>query len=275
MADTLLAGRRIVITAQRRAEDLAGALERHGAVVEHAATLSVVPHVDDAELLSRTRDLVEHAPDIVIVTTGVGLTGWLAAAREAGLEDALPAALDRARLMVRGPKALGAARAAGLRVDFVAATETDAEIRDVLLRENVTGRRVAIQHHGAGADGLDEALTRAGADVVPVVVYRWGPAPDPAAVEKAVRHVAAGEVDAVLFTAAPGAGAFLDAAAGMGLLDACVTAFRSGRVLAAAVGNVTSAPLEAAGVPVLVPDRFRLGALVRAVVTALEPTATR
>jgi hypothetical protein len=39
----------------------------------------------------------------------------------------------------------------------------------------VSGLRIAVQHHGSGADGLDEAFAEAGATVSSVVVYSWGP----------------------------------------------------------------------------------------------------
>ena len=45
--------------------------------------------------------------------------------------------LDRVRLVARGPKARGALQAAGLRADWVAESETSAEIADFLLTEGV------------------------------------------------------------------------------------------------------------------------------------------
>ncbi|WP_265445537.1 uroporphyrinogen-III synthase [Flexivirga meconopsidis] len=268
MAD--LQGCRIVLTGQRRSAELAAALERRGATVDHAATLSVVPHVDDAELLSRTRELIASPPDWVIITTGVGFTGWMEAADAAGLAAPLVDLLSHARLVARGPKARGALQAAGLTADWVAESETSAEIRDFLLTEGVAGRRIAVQHHGAGADGLDEAFDEAGADVCSLVVYRWGPAPDPAAVVDAVHRVARQDCDAVTFTAAPGAAAFLDAAEREGVLADVVSAFADpAGVLAAAVGDTTAKPLRDKGIEPLVPDRFRMGALVRVLVAEL------
>jgi uroporphyrinogen-III synthase len=122
-----------------------------------------------------------------------------------------------------------------------------------------------VQHHGAGADGLDEAFLAAGARVRSLVVYRWGPAPDPAALDASVRAVAAGEIDAVVFTSAPGAAAWLAAADEAGVGGAVVDRLRSGTV-AAAVGPTTARPLVERGVQPLVPDRGRLGSLVRALV---------
>lgn len=265
-----LRGCRVILTGQRRSAELAAALERRGATILHAPTLSVVPHVDDAELLSRTKELITRPPDTVVVTTGVGFTGWIEAADAAGLAEPLLAMLGAAQLVARGPKARGAIQAAGLSADWVAESETSAEIREFLLAEGVAGRRIAVQHHGAGADGLDEAFATAGADVCSLIVYRWGPAPDAEAVRVAVRAVADAECDAITFTSAPGAAAFLQAARDEDLLVEVLTALTDpAGVLPAAVGDITAAPLRELGIEPLVPDRFRMGALVRTVVTQL------
>ena len=263
-----LAGRRIVLTAQRRAEQLASALERHGGEIVHAPTLSVIPHIDDPELVTRTRDLIQHRPDIVVVTTGVGITGWGDVAEAAGLREEWHAMLAGARIYARGPKARGAIQAAGLTAHWVADSEMSAEIKETLLGEGVAGLRIAVQHHGAGADGLDEAFVAAGAEVSSLVIYRWGPAPEPAAVVDAVRLVAERRCDAVAFTSAPGAAAFLTAAEEQGLLSAMIEAFNES-VLAAAVGNVTAAPLWDKGIRTVIPERFRLGALARLLISEL------
>lgn len=126
---------------------------------------------------------------------------------------------------------------------------------------------MAVQHHGSGADGLDELFHRHGADVVSLTVYRWGPPPDAAVVARSVASCAAGEVDAVLFTSAPGASEWLSAARETGALQDILDRVDQGRLLFAAVGPVTAGPLRAVGIAPLVPDRGRLGALVRAVVT--------
>lgn len=264
-----LAGARILITAQRRAAELGAALERRGAVVEHAPVLSAVPHVDDAVLLEHTRLLLADPPDVLVATTGVGITGWVEAADAAGLAVDLIAVLAGSRLVARGPKARGALLALGLEPDWVAESETSAEIRDELLREGVAGLRIAVQHHGAGSDGLDEAFAEAGADVVSLVVYRWAPPTDPGRAAAAVRRVATRELDGVAFTSAPGAAAFLEIAAAEGVEQAVLAALRSGQVLAAAVGSTTAGPLREAGIDPLVPDRFRMGALVRTLVHEL------
>lgn len=264
--DAVLAGTTIVVAADRRAGDLASALERRGARVYRAPALSIVPNADDEELLRRTRDLIADPPEIVVVTTGVGLRGWMDAAHENDLAEQLHRALSGSQFIARGPKAHGAIQQAGFLADWVAESETAAEVAEYLLASPVAGRRIAVQHHGAGADGLDEMLTDRGADVVSLTVYRWGPPPDPARVQRSVEQAAAGDVDAVLFTSAPGAAEWTRAARRAGALDAVRRRAAAGRLLLAAVGPITATPLVQARLRATVAERGRLGSLARCVI---------
>jgi len=262
-----LDGCTVVLAVDRRSSELAAALERHGALVRHAPALTIVPHTDDEALVAATRRLIARPPHIVVATTGVGFRGWMEAADEAGMLEELHRVLSAARIVARGPKARGAIQQAGLAADWVAESETSAELGDYLLAGGIAGRRVAVQHHGSGADGLDELFARAGAEVVSLTVYRWGPPPDPAKVARGVSATARGEVDAVLFTSAPGAAEWRAAADRAGVLERIVTLSRSGRLLMAAVGPITAGPLVDAGLAPLIAERGRLGSLVRSVVT--------
>jgi uroporphyrinogen-III synthase len=226
----------------------------------------MVPNESDTLLIAGTRALLADPPDIAVVTTGIGFRAWIEAADAVGLADDLIAALGRARLVARGPKARGAIQAAGLQADWVAESETSAEIAEVLLDEGVAGRRITVQHHGSGADGLDEAFTAAGARVQSLVVYRWGPPPDPAALDASVRSTAAGEIDTVVFTSAPGCSAWLAAVDAAGVDAQVRSLFQVGSVVAAAVGPITAQPLIDRDILPLVPARGRLGALVRTIV---------
>ncbi|MBT8798812.1 uroporphyrinogen-III synthase [Microbacterium flavum] len=262
-----LEGCTIVIAVDRRSGELAAALERHGAHVRHAPALTIVSHIDDDALIARTRELIRTPPEILVVTTGVGFRGWMEAADEAGLIDDVHVALRDAQIVARGPKARGAIQQAGFAADWVAESETSGELGEFLVAEGVTGRRVAVQHHGSGADGLDELFTDHGADVVSLTVYRWGPPPDATAVRRSVVSAAAGEVDAVLFTSAPGAYEWIAEAERADALHDIRARSGKGRLLLAAVGPITAGPLIEAGLEPLIAERGRLGSLVRSVVT--------
>jgi uroporphyrinogen-III synthase len=265
----VLAGCRVLVTAQRRADELGSALARRGAEVVHAPTLGVVARIDEEGLVRRTAELAQAPPDLVVVTTGVGFRGWLETAEAAGWGEQLLEALGRTRLVARGPKAQGALQTAGLRADWVAESETSAEIIDFLLDEGVAGLRIAVQHHGAGDTAVDDAFFRAGADVVPLEVYRWGPPQHPDLVVQAARAAGAGQFDAVLFTSAPGAQAWLDSLDRAAVRGEVAAQVQRGRLLLAAVGPVTAEPLALAGLVARRPVRSRMGGLVRLVMTEL------
>ena len=267
--EPVLAGCRILVTAQRRADELGAALVRRGATVVVAPALGMVAQVDEPALLEATRKIIAEPVDVLVVTTGTGFRGWLETAATAGLADDLLSALTHVRLIARGPKAKGALQAAGLRADWVAKSETAAEIADFLLAEGVDQQRIAVQRHGAGDDGLDARLSAGGASVTSLEIHRWGPPPDPGLLHEATEDVAAGGYDAVLFTSAPGAAAWLTELRRLGGLDHVRELVSSGRLLVAAVGPVTAEPLRVAGLEVSVPERWRMGALVRLLVTEL------
>ncbi|GGD40606.1 uroporphyrinogen-III synthase [Microbacterium faecale] len=261
-----LEGCSVVVAVDRRSGELQAALERHGATVQRAPALSIIPHIDDAALLDATHALIHSAPDIVVATTGVGFRGWVEAAHEADLADDLARSFAGARIVARGAKARGAVQQAGFDVHWTAASETAQEVGEFLLASDVAGKRIAVQHHGSGADGLDELLRAHGATVVSLSVYRWGPPVDPEAVRQSVAQAAEGSVDAVLFTAAPGADAWLDVAESRGALDDIRDRAARGHLVMAAVGPITARPLDRRGVPAVIASRGRLGSLVRLVV---------
>ncbi|MGV0803309.1 uroporphyrinogen-III synthase, partial [Mycolicibacterium elephantis] len=87
----------------------------------------MVPLPDDDALRANTEALIATPPDIVIATTGIGLRGWIEAADGWGLAADLTAALAKARVVSRGPKATGALRAAGLHEEWSPDSESSRE----------------------------------------------------------------------------------------------------------------------------------------------------
>ncbi|MEE1767739.1 uroporphyrinogen-III synthase [Streptomyces sp. JV185] len=257
-----LVGFTVGVTAARRAEEFGALLERRGATVLRAPALRIVPLADDGELLAATREIIDSVPDTVVVTTAVGFRGWIEAATGWGLGDRLPAALRGAELLVRGPKAKGAVRAAGLTESWSAASESMAEVLDRLLAEGVTGRRIALQLHGEPLPGFIESLRAAGAEVLPVPVYRWTGPEDIAPLDRLLDTTLARGLDALTFTSAPAAASLLGRAERRGLLPEMLGALRDD-VLVACVGPVTAQPLRARGIGTVQPERFRIAPLVQ------------
>jgi uroporphyrinogen-III synthase len=265
-----LAGFTVAVTAARRREELSALLQRRGARTIEAPAIRIIPTQDDDLLRSATEACITHPPDVVVATTGIGFRGWMEAADGWGLGEPLRLQFAAAELLVRGPKAKGAVRAAGLAEAWSPESESTDEVLTRLLGEGVVGRRVAVQLHGEPLPGFE----RAGAIVVEVPVYRWVPAEDIRPLRRLVEQIATKQVDCVTFTSAPAVASMLTVARKDGREAALLAALRS-EVLAACVGPVTAAPLQRLGIPTVQPERARLGALVRTVVEELPARRTR
>jgi uroporphyrinogen-III synthase len=268
-----LTGYRVAVTSARRADELCALLRRHGATVGSAAAIVMVALPDDAELHRNTEALIAQPPDILIATTGIGFRGWIAAADGWGLANPLTTVLASARIVSRGPKATGALRAAGLREEWSPKSESSREVLHYLQESGIAGHRIAVQLHGATEDWdpfpefVDE-LRRAGAEVVPIRVYRWRPAPAGGEFDQLITQIAQQQYDAVSFTSAPAVAATLMRAGDLGISDRLLNALRS-HVRAMCVGPVTAQPLKRLGVPTSSPERMRLGALARHIAETL------
>jgi uroporphyrinogen-III synthase len=262
-----LTGYRIAVTSARRAEELSALLRRNGAEVCSAPAINMIALPDDDELHGNTEALIATPPDILVAHTGIGMRGWLAAAEGWGVANQLIAALSSARIVARGPKATGALRSAGLHEEWSPKSESSTELLKYLLESGVSGMRIAVQLHGA-ADAWDPfpefvgGLRSAGAEVVPIRVYRWKSTALGGEFDQLVTGIARRHFDAVSFTSAPAAAAVLERSRDLDIEDQLLRALRT-NVHAMCVGPVTSQPLIRKGVPTSAPERMRLGALAR------------
>lgn len=269
-----LAGFTVGVTAARRAEELIALLQRKGAQVLHGPAIRIVPLADDREALTATRAVLAAPVDLVVVTTGIGFRGWMDAADGWGIGEQLRAAMGGATVYCRGPKARGAVRAAGLVDAWSPPSEESAELLEHLLTMDLHGKRVAIQLHGEPLRHFVSALRAAGAEVVEVPVYRWiGPA-DLAPLDRLIDALVGGQLDAVTFTSAPAVASLLARAADLGHREAVLAALRSD-VLACCVGPVCALPLVELDVPCSLPDRGRIGSMVRQLVHDLPARTAR
>jgi len=266
--DRALAGYRIGITSSRRVEELTSMLERHGAVVESAPALMTLSCAEDVQLRDATVACIQAPPDMLIANTGVGMRGWFEAAADWGLGVKLTESLGGCEILARGPKAVGAVRAAGLRETWVSTSENLDDILAHLRERDLAGIRIVLQEHGTSTSAVAAALERQGAEVTVVTVYRVLPAADQAPLFRLVDLVADRQLDAVVFTAAPAVRVLMDVAAAAGRKQELVDALRV-HVIAACVGPVTAEAFAQWGIPVIQPARSRLGALAREIVVQL------
>ena len=241
-------------------------LTRRGAQVVHGPVMHTTLLHDSDATLRATEQALEAPPELVVLTTGIGTRSWFAAAESAGLDGRLREAGGAATVLARGPKARSAAIGAGLEVDWQAGDETSAEVLRHVATLDVAGRRVVVQRDG-GDPVLADGIRALGADVVDVPIYRWHLPEVTAPAVRLIDAACAGRLDAVTFTCAYAVANTFAIAPDPDALRAAL----AGPGLAIAVGPVCAAALRRHGVErVVEPPRARLGAMVKALVAALE-----
>jgi uroporphyrinogen-III synthase len=258
-----LAGYRVAVTADRRAEEQIALLERRGASIVLAPTVRTLPIVDGDQLGAAIEAVIEHPPDVVVLLTGIGTRGMLAAAEGMGRDDGFVDALRDAVVIARGPKAMGAGTTAGLEVTWRAPSERSSEILERLTPDAEAGARIAVQRDGERTPYLADALAALGADVVDIPVYRWELPDDTRAAIRLVEQLIDRDVDAVTFTSSPAVRHLVEIAADAGRRTEVIDALQAD-VVAVCVGPVCAETAVGLGIPAaVVPNRARLGAMVQ------------
>lgn len=257
----------VLILESRRSRELAALVSTYGGRPFPAPALREVPVDSNPQVLHFARALIADEVDLVVLLTGVGTRALLAVVEEAGLRDAFIAALGRTKIAVRGPKPLAVLRE--LKVQpWVIAPEPNTwrELLGALDAATESGPlnsfRVVIQEYGARSTDLEEGLQARGCHVTSVPVYRWALPEDMAPLESAVKAVAAGQLDVVLFTSATQAVHFFQTAAALNLEEPARRAMS--RMVVASIGPTTSEELRQQQLPVdLEASHPKMGFLAR------------
>ena len=254
-----LFGRRVLVTRSReQSPELAAALRRAGAEPVLLPLSTQVPPEDwrevDAALARR------DAYDALLFTSANAVRALAARAAERGVRVAALAP----RVFCVGPGTAEAARSAGLEVHGVPEQRQDGEgLLELVMREvPPRDRRFLLPRAQEAREFLPEGLRAAGARVDTVSVYRTVAAPVDAGGlrERLVR----GELDALTFASPSAAKRFTE------LLDDAARA-AAGRCVVAAIGPVTAAALQKAGLaPDCVAERASGAALVEALASCLS-----
>jgi uroporphyrinogen-III synthase len=199
-----LAGLRLCSFESRRQADMQSLIQRQGGEVLAAPSMREIPLEQNAVALEFGDRLRSGSIDVMVFLTGVGAR---ALAEVLALQMTLPqlvAALRECVVVVRGPKPAAVMREWGVRIDVqVPEPNTWRELLDAIARQrSIAGQVVAVQEYGIPNLDLYRGLEQLGAQVVPVPVYRWELPEDTRPLREAIRRIAAGECDVLLFTSA-------------------------------------------------------------------------
>jgi uroporphyrinogen-III synthase len=207
--------------------------------------------------------LLAQRIDVVVFLTGVGARTLLdAIATRFDREDVL-AALRRVKVAVRGPKPSVVLRE--WQVPIAVRAEEPNTWQELLsalaAADEIANKRIAVQEYGRPSTEFAEELTRRGARVEQVPVYRWALPEDVEPLEAAIRGTIAGNFDMLLFTSAHQLECVLEVAGGLGQLDAWLAAAK--RCVVGSIGPTASETIREHNLPVDVEATpTRMGQLV-------------
>ncbi len=263
-------GLRVLALESRRATELAKLIATYGGEPVVAPAMREVPLESNKEALAFAAALFAGEFDVVIFLTGVGARALLGVVETAYKREEYIAALQRVKVVARGPKPVAVLRELGVvpaitvpepntwRELLLALDEAAASREELRLR----GTRVAVQEYGVSNPELLSGLRERGASVTRVPVYQWALPDDCAPLQAAVKSLVEGEIDVVLFTTSVQLAHLFQIAAEMKLEEP----MRLGlcRTIVASIGPTTSEELQRRGVRAdLEPSHPKMGFLVK------------
>ena len=261
------ANRRVLSLESRRSREMAVLISNHGGQPTVVASTREVASGLNAEESAFAEGLIHDQFQIVIFMTGVGTRALAQAIESACPRDQFVAALRRTVVVARGPKPVAVLREFGVPITLtVPEPNTWREILQTLDENAATiplrGARIAVQEHGVPSHELYAGLAERQAQVFAVPVYKWAPPEDPEPLREAIRNLAKGSFDVVLFTSSVQVHHLFRFADEMRLHAELVDGMK--RVMIASIGPVTSATLREYGVPPdLEPSHPKMGFLVK------------
>ena len=267
-----LSGARVALLEGRMSGELAGLARRHGG--EPYAVPAVRESTLDCteQVTALMRNLEGSQVDVIIFSTGAGVTTLFQEADRLGRLAELLAALQHVTTVCRGPKPTAALRRQGVPVSLIAPEpHTTTELLTVMADLELAGRNVTLIHYGDRNVALADALQARGCRLTELSLYEWQLPDDTGPLQDLVRDLIAGRVDAIAFTSQIQARHLFQVAADFGQADALTQAL-NGRTVVAAIGPTCATALQHLGVtPDVVPEHPKMGHLVVALARHLEP----
>ncbi|MEZ6059579.1 MAG: uroporphyrinogen-III synthase [Planctomycetaceae bacterium] len=256
----------------RRADVMGDMIRRFGGQPMVAPSMKELPIDDNPEGVAALNRLLSGELDFLILLTGVGIEAMLQLAESQNVQDQLLQAMSRLPLLTRGPKPDAVLQRLGLKPAVrAAAPNTSDDLLEAISIEGITlrGTTVGVQEYGQPNPELYAALEERGASVVPIPVYRWALPDNTEPLKRAIRSVAAGDVDVLLFTSAQQVRHVLQVADRLSLSGQFRE--RASAILTASIGPTCSDAIRDAGLPVhLEAMPPKMGVLVRAALLAFR-----
>jgi uroporphyrinogen-III synthase len=258
---------RVLSLESRRSREMSQLIANNGGRPTVVASTREVPSGPNDEETAFAKGLVEGQFPIVIFMTGVGTRALAQAIEDVCPHEKLVEALRKVTVVARGPKPVAVLREWGVPIALtVPEPNTWRELLQALDENKdrilLRGTRVAVQEHGVPSKELYAGLAERGALVFPVPVYKWAPPEDINPLKEAIRNLASGNFDVVLFTSSVQVHHLFRFADEMGQHKKVADGLR--KAVIASIGPVTSETLREFGITHdMEPSHPKMGFLVK------------
>ncbi len=254
-------GLRVLALESRRPAEMATLIRNQGGDPFVATSMREVPVENNEDAFRFFDRLVAGEFDLVIFLTGVGARALDRVISSRHGERSVAEALKRVAVVARGPKPAAVLREWGVPV-AVLVPEPNTWREVLAATESRPEKRIAVQEYGVTNDRLIEGLQQRGAEVTPVRVYQWDLPEDVGPLQEAVRRLASGAIDVIIFTTSAQIFHLLRVARDLSLEEDAREGVRKSVI--GSIGPTTSETLEELGfTPDVVPSHPKMGYLVR------------
>jgi uroporphyrinogen-III synthase len=272
-----LNGYRILILETREEAQFSRLLTERGADVLQCPMFTIHDTPDPAPIEAWIKRFIDKPFDDLVLMTGEGLRRLMKVARRIDAEQALIAAIGKARKFARGPKPGRALREIGLEPQVTTEKPTSEGIIEMLSNIDLAGHRVGLQlYPDKDHSVLIGAITAQGATVDPVLPYVYDAEAADANIVTAIDEMAKGAIDAIALTSSGQVRRLIEVARAHG----CEAQLRDGlaQTPIASVGPVVSDELKSLGLRTDISPAngaYFMKPLISAMATALGKTAPR
>jgi uroporphyrinogen-III synthase len=253
-------GLRVLSLESRRSAEIEKLIRARGGQPFVAPSMREVPLENNTEAFHFASRLFAGEFDMMILLTGVGARLLNQVLETRYPPGAFAAALRQLTIVVRGSKPMAVMREWNVPV-AVTVPEPNTWREILAATEARPERKIAVQEYGRSSPELLEGLRARGAQVTTVPVYQWDLPEDTGPLREAVRRIATGQFDVVLFTTSIQVAHLLRIAAEEGVEEQVRSQLH--RMVVASVGPTTSETLREHALPVdFEPSHPKMGFLV-------------
>lgn len=290
MQPSPLSGLTIAVTASRRATELAQLITNLGGTPYIAPTVAIATSKETKENAYQfITETLNRKIDFIIVSTGPGIQAIFNIAKALGSDEQFIEHLKQIPIIARSTKPQQVLSRYGTKTNVsVPTTPTLEACIKLLMKHDISNKRIAISWHGANTQTHIKRLEQAGATILEVSAYKYSAhfntggtkllqslgydhvQPDTGKIIALIEDLVQRHVDIITFTSPPAVVNLFKIAKTHNLTERLRTALDM-HTVTVAIGPSTEAALEKHGIHAkVIPETFKMGPMIAALIHYLN-----